>query len=140
MAMSQEDAAVRRPVGIAVLVWLGVAQGVLLVAVGGLVIATRDAPEVASALETDAAGVAAVGVVLVVVGLIRLVLAVALGRGSELVRSLFGVTATLQAGGAVYSLVALRDIRFATAWALAFAVIELWLLYGTDRTQEFFAR
>lgn len=138
MTTRQAAGSVRRPVGITVLKWLGVLQGLLL-AVGGLFVALRDAPEMAAALETEAAGVTAVGVVLVVVGLVRLALAVALGRGSELVRSLFGVTATLQAGGAVYSLVALRDVRFATVWALAFAVLELWLLYGTDRTQEFFA-
>lgn len=140
MATDQVDARVRRPVGVTVLMWLGVVQGLLLLAVGGLIVAVRDVPEVAGALETTPAGVTAVGAVFVALGLVRLVLAVALGRGSELVRSLFGAIATLQAGASVYSLVALRDIRFATAWALAFAVLELWLLYGTDRAQEFFAR
>jgi hypothetical protein len=130
----------RRPIGISVLMWLGVVQGLLLLASGVLVIAVRDEPEVAAALETTADGVLGVGIVIAVFGLARLALAVALGRGSELVRSLFGAVATVQTGVAVYSLVALRDLRVASAWPLVLAVVELWLLYGSDRAQEFFRR
>lgn len=144
MASTRDGAATtvrrRRPVGVTVLLWLGVVQGLLLAAVGGVVIAVRGEPEAAAALETNTRVVLVVGVVLVVLGLVRLALAVALGRGSELVRSLFGATAILQAGAAVYSLVALRDIRQASVAPLVSATVELWLLYGSDRTQEFFRR
>lgn len=130
----------RRPVGITVLLWFGVVQGLFLVVVGGVVIAVRGESDPAAALETNTGLVLAIGVALVVMGLVRLGLAVALGRGSELVRSLFGAVATLQAGAAVYSLVALRDVRQASIGPLVFATVELWLLYGSVRTQEFFRR
>jgi hypothetical protein len=131
---------VHRPIGVTVLLWLGIAQGLLLIAVGGILLAVRDDPSVQTALEGDATAVLGGGVLLAVLGLIRLALAVALGRGSELVRSLFGAVAMIQASSAVYSLIALRDARVAVIWPFILAVLELYLLYGSDRAQEFFAR
>lgn len=135
-----DDGPIRRPVGVTILMWLGVAQGLLLLGFGGLLVAVRSDREVQTLLEADEMGVVGVGVVLVVVGLVRLGLAIALGRGSEVVRSMFGAVAMVQAGAAVYSLVALRDMRVAVAWPFALAVVELHLLYGSDRAQQFFAR
>jgi hypothetical protein len=134
------EGSVRRPVGITVLMWLGVVQGLLLVGVGGLLVAVRGDPAVQTALEAEAVGLLGGGVILALLGLARLGLAVALGRGHEVVRSLFGAVAMVQAGGAVYSLVALRDVRIAVVWPFVLAVVELYLLYGSDRAQEFFAR
>jgi hypothetical protein len=130
----------RRPVGVTVLVVLGLVQGVLLLAVGGLLIAFREEPELAAAMEVPGEGVLVGGVVLIVVGLVRLALAIALGRGSEVVRSLLAAVAMVQTSTAVYSLVALRDIRLAVVWPLALALVELWLLYGSEGAQEFFRR
>jgi hypothetical protein len=130
----------RRPPGVTVLVVLGALQAVLLLLVGGLLIAVRDEPDVAAAIEVSQAGVSVAGAMLIVLGLVRLALAVALGRGSELVRSLMAAVATIQTGTAVYSLVAMRDIRLAVVWPLTLAVIELWLLYGSAGAQEFFRR
>ena len=66
--------------------------------------------------------------------------AVALARGSELVRSLIGAISTVQAAAAIYALVALRDVEAEGIWTLGMAVLILWLLYGSESTQEFFAR
>lgn len=134
------EGSVHRPIGVTVLVWLGVAQGLLLVGLGGLLAAVRGDQALQTALEADEAVILAAGALLAVLGLIRLGLAVALGRGSEVVRSLFGAIAMAQAGGAVYSLIALRDVRVAVVWPFVLAVVELYLLYGTDRAQEYFAR
>jgi hypothetical protein len=130
----------RRPVGVTVLVVLGLLQGAALLAVGGLVTVLRDEPDLAAALELPQAGVLVAGMTFIGLGLARLGFALALGRGSEVVRSLMAAVAMFQTGTAVYSLAALRDVRVAVVWPLVLAIVELWLLYGSEGTQEFFRR
>ena len=40
----------------------------------------------------------------------------------------------------VYSLVALRDIQFGSAWSIILPVGVLWLLYGSPSTRAYFER
>ena len=128
-----------RPVEITAVAALAVVQGLLLLLVGGLLIAAGNDREVAASLEVDPNAVVVVGIVLVVLGLVQCGLAIALTRGRELVRSVFAVLATLQIAPAVYALVALQDVRAGSVLPLAISLGVLWLLYGSPRSQEFFA-
>lgn len=128
----------RRPIGIRILVALAVLQGVLLVAVGSALVALHDDPGVQDALDTDGTTAGITGVVFVVVGVVQLALAVGLRRGRPLARSVYGAVATVQTATNVYALVALRDVRAGSVWALALSIAVLWFLYGTDETEEYF--
>jgi hypothetical protein len=113
----------------------------VLLAVGGLLAAFAGREDVMERLDVRAEGaLRAAGIILVVLGVVQLVLAVGLIRRRPLARTLIGVTATLQTGLAVYALVAIRDVRGGTIWSFALAVAVLWMLYGSDQTQEYFGR
>lgn len=121
------------------MVVLSLVQSALLVAAGALVIAARRERDVADAFEVAASDLTVVGVALVALGLVQALLAVGLARGRDGVRTVFAVIATLQIAPAVYSLVALQDVRSGGITSVAISLGVLWLLYGSPRSQEFFA-
>lgn len=129
----------RRPVAIRVLVPLAILQGLVLAGLGALLIAVRNSPEVA-ALGDAPAAVLAVGIVFVVLGLARIVLAALLLRRSEVARSWLGAVAVLQTAIGTYAVVGLQDAAASGLAELALSIGELWLLYGSEPVHEYFAR
>lgn len=121
------------------MVVLSLVQSALLVAAGSLIIAARRERDVAESFEVAASDLIVVGVVLVALGLVQALLAVGLARGRDGVRTVFAVIATLQIAPAVYTLVALQDVRSGGITSVAISLGVLWLLYGSPRSQEFFA-
>ena len=122
-------------------------QGLLVTAGGaGLVAVGSDpdlleegAEELAADLAVEPEHLTAIGIALIVVGVVHLALALGLALRRPLARSVLGVLATLQVATNVFALVAVRDIRGGTVWALALSVAVLWLLYGSEATREQFA-
>lgn len=129
-----------RPRPVTAVVVLAVVQAGLLMAIGALLVASRTDASVAASLEIDRSGVFPTGVALIVLGVLPAVLAVGLARGSELARSVTAAVMTLQLAPSVFAFVALQDLRPAGVTTLIVPVTVLWLLYGVDRSQEFFAR
>jgi len=129
-----------RPRPVTAVVVLAVVQAGLLMAIGALLVASRNDASVAASLEIDRSGVFPTGVALIVLGVLPAVLAVGLARGSELARSVTAAVMTLQLAPSVFAFVALQDLRPAGVTTLIIPVTVLWLLYGVDRSQEFFAR
>ena len=121
------------------MVVLSVLQATLLVGAGALVLLAQDRADVAASIEVARSDVAIAGWVLVVIGAAQALLAAGLASGRELVRSIYAVIATLQLAPAVYSLVALQDVRNGAVLSLVLSVGVLWLLYGAPRSQAFFA-
>lgn len=119
---------------------LALLQAALLLLLGGLLTMYANRSETMDRFGLQEADVRAVGIVIVVLGVVHLVLALGLRSGRPLAQSLYGVLATIQTGIAVYTLVAVRDVRLGSIWALVLAVGVLWLLYGTEETQEYFHR
>jgi hypothetical protein len=119
---------------------LALVHAALLMAVGGLLVVARRDAGVADALELSTSDLTVAGGVLVALGLAEALLAIGLGRGSDLVRSIFAIVATLQIAPSVYTLIALQDVRTGGLASLLVSLVVLWLLYGATRSQEFFAR
>lgn len=121
------------------MVLLGMVQAVLLVGLGIAVLLVGDRDAIADALEVDLADVALAGGLLVAIGLLQALVAVGLASGRELMRSVVGVVATVELAPAVYALVALQEVRAAGVVSMVLSVGVLWLLYGSNRSQAFFA-
>lgn len=128
-----------RPRGVNLVVLFGVLQALVLALIGALLFVATSDPQAladAGATRADAWGACAL---LGALAIVQLAAAIGLFRGIARVRSLYGVVATLQIGAAMYALVALRDVQVPSLIVLAIAVGILWLLYGSEATQEFFA-
>jgi hypothetical protein len=130
----------RRPLGVMVVVVLSVVQGLLYGSVGAVVVVARDEPELRADAEAAPATLVVIGSVLAGIGLVYLVLAVLLARGSDRVRSVYAVVNGLSISLAVYSLVAVRELAAGSVWSLLLPAAILWLLYGSPTTQEYFRR
>jgi hypothetical protein len=137
---ASDDARRRRPLEVTVVMGLALVHAALLMAVGGLLVVARRDADVADALELSTSDLTVAGGVLVALGLAEALLAIGLGRGSDLVRSIFAIVATLQIAPSVYTLIALQDVRTGGLASLLVSLVVLWLLYGATRSQEFFAR
>lgn len=128
----------RLPVGVMLLAALGILQGLALLAIGVLVVITRSEPDMLDAAETTAGVLLAVGIVVVALGLISVVLGIALARGSRIVQTFYAALATFQVASSTYTIVAVPGGRAAAIPPLCTGLLILWLLYGSERTQEFF--
>lgn len=128
----------RRPKAIILLMVVAVLQGLGLLLLGVVFFVARGEPAMVEAVGDQAWIATAVGSILVGLGLARIGMAILLGRGVEWVRLVFGGLAVVQVALASYALVTVRDTGVGTG--LALAVVELWLLYGSEQTQEFFHR
>ena len=118
---------------------LSMLQAALLIGAGTLVLNAQDRADMAASIEVGRSDVAIAGWVLVAIGLAQALLAAGLASGRELVRSIYAVIATAQLAPAVYSLVALQEVRNGAVLSLVLSVSVLWLLYGAPRSQAFFA-
>jgi len=130
----------RRPVGVTVLVVIGVVQGLVVMTVGVVLgLLSEDSALLAETTLTRGA-LLGIGLAVLGVGLVGVVLAVGLARGSDLVRSLYAGIATLEIAATTFGLLTIRDIRTAGIVGLALPAAVLWLLYGAPNTAEFFHR
>jgi hypothetical protein len=80
------------------------------------------------------------GIFAIIFGVIYVMIASALGRGSRLARLVFGIVAVLNLASGLYAAISYSgEQRSSGIVAAVFSVIVLWLLYGTERDREFFA-
>ena len=130
----------RRPRGVTAVVALGVLQGLLAAVLAVVLVAGRGDGELRQSWEASEAALLGIGVAVSAFAAVQLVVAVALARGSELARSVYAWVDGLAVALAVYSLVALRDLRLGSVWALVLPLAVLWLLYGPTTTRAWFER
>jgi hypothetical protein len=80
------------------------------------------------------------GIFAIIFGIIYVLLASSLGKGSRLARLVFGIVAVLNLASGIYAAVAYSgEQRSSGIVAAIVSVIVLWLLYGTEKDREFFA-
>ena len=103
------------------------------------VIAGRDDPTVQADFEAGTTGLTVSGGLVAAIGVASLAVAIGLLRHSSLARSVCTIVAVVQAATSVYGLVSLDGIRAGSVWSFASAVAVLWFLYGSERTQAYFA-
>ncbi len=129
----------RRPVGVKLVVAFGLFQAVVLGVLGAAMFAVGTNPDQLAEGDLIHRDVEVVAALLCAVALVQLLGAIGLYRGNARIRTLYGVVATLQIGSAVYAMVALRNVQGPSLVVLSIAVGIEWFLYGSERTQEFFA-
>ncbi|HKY15455.1 MAG TPA: hypothetical protein VJM33_11070 [Microthrixaceae bacterium] len=129
---------IRRPAGVTLLVILGYLNGIFTILTGIAVIVDRDEPELVVKAGMSPDQLLWLGIAAIWFGLIVMLIAATLGRGSEIIRILYAVVAVLNAGVGVYALVALEgEQQLAGAISVAFALLILYLLFN-HRTEAWF--
>ncbi len=119
---------------------IGGFQGFLAMALGLFLVLDRNDEALLAQTQLTSSHVAAVGVGVLVGGAIHLALAVALSRGSRTVRFLFGVVTLLNVSAAFWAVVGTHgEQRLSASIALVFGLVVLWILYGNERSQRYFA-
>jgi hypothetical protein len=129
----------RRPFGVTLIGVIGVIQGIL-VAIAGLALAIEnDNADLLRHVGRTDAEVLGTGIGLLVVGLITLLVAWALLRGSNFARWLIGIIEIFHLASGVYLLFGYDG---AYLWDgvvyVVIAVVVLYLLFGSARSEEFF--
>jgi hypothetical protein len=128
-----------RPGGVTLLMILGVANGLIAIAAGIFLILDRDETELLELTNMSENQHVTVGVGAIVFGVIAILLALALGGGSNVVRWLYAIVAMVSAGFGVWGLFALHgEQQLSAAFQLVFAVAVLWILFGNPRSDQFF--
>lgn len=136
--MSQ-TAVARRPFGITVLVALGVVQGVFAILAGLFLVLDRDDARLRDVSTLTEGGLLWIGLFIIALGVITVLLALALGRGSEIVRIFLGVLTALHLGSGLWALVALHgEQRWAAAYSVVISAVILYILFGSERSEAFF--
>jgi hypothetical protein len=131
---------IARPGGITLLMILGVIQGVIGIAGGIFLILDKDDQTLRDEVNLTSNTLVASGIGLLVAGAIIMLLALRLGSGSNIVRWLYGIVTIVNVGFGVWGLFSLHgEQQMSAAFSTVFGLIVLWILFGSERTDEFFA-
>jgi uncharacterized membrane protein (DUF2068 family) len=120
-----------------VLLWV---QALFGIGGGGILIIEHEDADLIAHAGRSSDALLAIGVALLVVGLLTAWLAWALGGASNFARWLVAIVAILHLAGAVYSLIALDGVTLGAAlFNGVVAVVVLYILFGERGSEEFFA-
>ena len=130
---------VSRPGGVTLLMVLGVINGIVGIGSGLFLMLDRDDAELQDLTNLTSSQLTAAGIGSIVAGAIILVAALALGGGSSLVRWVYGIITMVNVSFGVWGLFALHgEQQMTAAFTTAFGLMILWILFGTERTDQFF--
>jgi len=128
------------PIGLGFLAMLGGFQGLVTIALGLFLVLDRNDAELIDHTQLSSAQLAAVGVGALIGGSIHFLLALALSRGSNIVRFLLGVVTLINVAAAFWGVVATHgEQRLTASIALVIGLAILWILFGSARSQQYFA-
>ncbi len=131
---------VKRPGGVTLLVVLGLIEGIASLIGGLAIVLDQDDGGLQGTTGMSDSQLVSVGVVIMITGIIMIVLALALRNGSDLVRWLFGIFAIFHVASGLWGLIALYgEQQLFSAFSAVFGLIVLWILFGSERSDEFFA-
>ena len=131
-------AGVRRPFGITLLVVLGVISGCLTALMGLFVMLDRNDPDLVLYSLNTPDQLMWAGLIAITVGVIKVLLALALGGGSEIVRVLFTIIVALNLGAGVWAVLATRgEQQLSGAFSAVIAGVVLYLLLN-QRADAYF--
>jgi hypothetical protein len=123
---------------VVVLAWIA---GILNIAAGIFVIIDRHSGRLRLDSASTPNELLAAGIASIIVGAIYCILASYLGRGSRVARLVFGIVAVLNVVAGVYAAIAYSgEQRASGVGSMILSIVVLWLLYGTEKDREFFAR
>jgi hypothetical protein len=131
----------KRPVLVTVTSILIFLVGALQTLVGAIVLAKHNDAKFLADANATPSKLQALGIVLVVFGVISLLMAVGLARGSRLARAIVSIGMLGQIASGVYTLVTLKGSNRSTGIGMIVgALIGLYLLFGTEKAKSFFAK
>ena len=132
---------VKRPAGITFLMVIGVINGLLSILAGLVLFIGRQDQQVIANAGGSKSTVTAIAVTTMVIGAIIILIALALGGGSNGARLLIGIVMVLNVIGDVYVMLKYSgEQRTAAIASAVVALFFLYLLYGSKAAKEFFAR
>lgn len=130
----------QRPFGVTVVVVLMWIQGIFEVLGGIALFLERNDVDLGAHIDAGSGTIGTLGIVLIVTGLITVLLANMLSRGSNFVRLLIGFISAINLGSALWAFIAFEGT---TRWNAVFqalvALAVLYILFGNRESQEFFA-
>ncbi len=130
----------RRPMLLSIITILMIISGVLSVLAGILTFVIRNDREwVVEVGETNFTRTS-IAVAAIISGVISILFAMALRRGSRIARGLVGIYEVLHIVAAIYAIVKLdhRTYLSGAIVSIVLALIILWYLYATQKSREFF--
>ena len=129
-----------RPLGITVIVVIMWIQGLLGIVGGLITFFERNNNDLVDHYSASSGTLGAIGIALIVIGLITILLAQALSRGSAGVQLFVGLISAFNLGVAIWGLIALAGTGRVNAIVQGvIAAVVLYILFNRD-SQEFFAR
>jgi hypothetical protein len=131
---------VSRPGGVTLLVVLGLIQGVASLILGLVLILDKSDENLMNQSGMTENTLLGTGIGMMIVGAVMILLSLGLRNGSNFVRWLFGIVAMLNVAGGIWGIFALHgEQQLSSAFTAMFGLIILWILFGTERSDEFFA-
>ena len=131
----------KRPVLVTVIGVLAVLGGVAQAVFGGLLFGLRNDETFLADANITSSKVTPIAIGAIVIGVLTVIFAIGLLKGSRLSRDLVGLMELLQLGVGIYIVAALDSSHRATAIGnIVGAVIVLWVLFFTDKAKAFFAK
>jgi hypothetical protein len=114
--------------------------GILAIVGGIAVIALRNNDDFVREVNESSGTITTIGIGAIISGLISIVLAMALRRGSRIARALVLIYEVLHIIGAIYAIIRLDQGTYLSSAivSIVIAVIIIWYLYGTRGAKEFF--
>lgn len=129
----------QRPGTVTLVMALGIIAGILNIAAGVFVIIDRHQRDLVLNSGHTADELLWAGIWAILIGILFVLVSVALGGGSRGARLLFGILAVFNLAGGVYAAVSYTgEQRSSGIVSAVFAIIVLFLLYGTEKDREFF--
>lgn len=131
----------KRPVFVTIVGSLGIVLGTAQGALGLAVIALHISGARTEVVNFTSGTGLAIGVACIVVGVLGVLFAIGLLRGSRVARGLLGISQPAQIGVSIYALAALDSSRRPAAIAgIVGSLIVLYFLFGTEKAKAFFAK
>ena len=130
---------VKRPGGVTLLVVLGLIQGIISIGGGIFLILDKDDSRLLEKSAMTENQLFGSGIGLIIGGTVMVLLSLALRNGSSFVRWLYGIVIMFNVAYGIWGIFALHgEQQMTAAFTAVFGLIVLWILFGNERTDEFF--
>ena len=130
-----------RPGAVTVVVVVMYIQGVFQILAGLFAFIERNDVALRAHYDASSGTIAAFWITIIIIGVIVLLLASALGRGSNFVRLFIGIVSAINLGVAVWGLIAFEGTARANSlWQALISGLTVYLLFGRPDSQAYFAR
>jgi hypothetical protein len=130
-----------RPWYLTLIAVLGIIQGIVTLIAGIALVAERNDQDLLDNVDVSSDALLATGIAALIIGAVTILVAAGLLRGSNAARVILGVVELFHLGGGLYVLIAHSGVsRWDGLWAIIWALLILWIIFGSERSEAFFDR